>query len=52
VPGLRSIEFIEGLGGWAESTIKSYIRGAVVKDPSTRENVLRIFSHMVDGFDS
>jgi DNA repair ATPase RecN len=35
-------------GGWSEPTIKSYTRGAAVRDPSPKENVLRILSQMVD----
>ena len=35
-------------GGWSEPTIKAYTRGAVVKDSSLKDGVLRILSQMVN----
>jgi len=35
-------------GGWSEPTIKLYTRGVGVKDPTPKENTLKILSQMVD----
>jgi DNA repair exonuclease SbcCD ATPase subunit len=35
-------------GGWSEPTIKLYTRGVGVKDPTPKENALRIISQMVN----
>jgi DNA repair exonuclease SbcCD ATPase subunit len=34
-------------GGWSEPTVKLYTRGATVKDPSPKENALRVLSQMI-----